>query len=135
MALGLCLIDCPDHGGHKQDDIDNLARVEGHAETVDEEQLEPSAHGDDARNDTIEHCCQNDQRDAKGDERALQVGIRETAVVVDQSDGGYTEQVEQVDANGESRQIHDQHEPTVAVRLVGHIVPLQDEPEYRSREC
>ena len=64
MALGLSLIDGPDDTGYKQYDIDNLAGIERHAERIDKEQLEPSAYGDDAGHDTIEHGCQDHDGDA-----------------------------------------------------------------------
>ena len=57
MFLCLRLIDGPDDNADEQNDIDNLTRIEGAAEGVDEEQLKPSADSDDARDNTIEHCC------------------------------------------------------------------------------
>ena len=134
VSLRLSLIDSPDDAADEQDDIDDLTRVEGHAQGVDEEQLEPSADGDDARHDAIEDGHEDGHREAEGNQGALQVGIGEAAVVVNQTDGWQTEQVQQVDTDGKSRHIHDKHEPAVAVRLVGVVFPLQDEPEHQSRE-
>ena len=37
-------------------------------------------------------------------------------------------------ADGEARHIHDEHQPAVAVRLVGMLLPLQDEPEHHGGE-
>ena len=89
MTLGLRFINGPDNTSHQQNDIDNLTRVERHTECVDEEQLEPSSYSDDARHHTIKYSCQNHNRDAQGNQRALEVGIGETAIVPYQYDGGY----------------------------------------------
>ena len=39
-----------------------------------------------------------------------------------------------MDADRQSGDIHDEHEPAVAVRFVGHILPFQDEPEHDGRQ-
>ena len=44
------------------------------------------------------------------------------------------QQVQQVNADGESRQIGDQYDPAVRVRLVGHVLPFEDRPENECRE-
>ena len=59
---------------------------------------------------------------------------REFFVVYDQRNGGDTEQVEQVHSNGEAYKICYQDEPAVAMRRVGVVLPLEDEPEYYSCE-
>ena len=51
---------CPNHHADEQEDIDNLARVERHAENVDEQQFEPTTNLYDAGYDTIEYGSQND---------------------------------------------------------------------------
>ena len=134
----LGLPDGPYHHANEQEDIDNLTRIERHSEDVDEQQLEPSANLYDAGNDTIEHCCEDDYRDEQGYERALQVALRivggEFLVIIYQHNGRQTQQVQQVDTDGDACQIHDQHQPTVGMRLVGLIFPLQDEPEHNSRK-
>ena len=53
-------------------------------------------------------------------------------VVINQYDGWDTEQVEQVDTDTQTGHIGDEHKPTVAMRLVSMVFPLQDEPEYHS---
>ena len=62
VAFLIGLPDSPAHGSHEQYDIDNLTRVERHAQHVHEQQLEPSTHGDDARHDAIEHGGDDDER-------------------------------------------------------------------------
>ena len=134
MLLGLGFVNGPDDTGYQQEYVDNLTRVERHAQSVDEEQLKPSADGDDAWYDAIEYGGQDNHRDTQGYQRTLEVGIGELAVVINQSDGGQTKQVQQVDTNGETCHVHDQYQPTVAVRLVGLVFPFQDEPEHYSRK-
>ena len=51
--------DGPDNNADKQEDIDNLTRIERHAKDVDEQQLEPAAYLYDARYDTIEYGSQD----------------------------------------------------------------------------
>ena len=94
MFLCLSLVNGPDNAGHQEEDIDDLTRIEGHAKRVDKEQLKPSSDGDDTRNNTIEYSCQNNHGDAESYQRALEVGIWELAVIIHQSDGGQTEQVQ-----------------------------------------
>ena len=132
MTLGLSLADGPDDTSYKQDNIDNLAGVEWHAESVDKEQLEPSSYGYDAGNDTIEHGCKDEERHCKGDEGTLETGIGEATVIVYQADGRQTEQVEEVNTNRQARHVDYKNKPTVAMRLIGMIFPFQDEPEYNS---
>ena len=67
----LCLVGLPngpDDGGYQQEDVDNLARVERHAQGVDEEQLEPSAYFHDAWYYTIEHGVNESERDEQGNQ-------------------------------------------------------------------
>ncbi len=130
----VCFVDGPNDDAHQQQQVDDDARVEGHAQRVDEEQLEPSAHGDDARHHAIEYGGDEHKGNEQGYERSFQVGIGKTLVVINQHNGGYTEKVEQVDADGKPRHIHDEHQPAVAVRLVGVVLPLQDEPKHHCRE-
>ena len=40
-----------------------------------------------------------------------------------------------MNADRESCHICDEHQPAVAVRLVGMVFPLQNKPEHDSREC
>ena len=109
------LVDSPHHGGNEQHDVYYHSCVETEAEGVDEEELEPSAHLDDAWHYSIEYRCNDDERDEERHERALAVGIREFAIVIYEHDCRHTEQVEQVDTDAQSRHIHDEHEPAVAM--------------------
>ena len=134
MTLGLSLVDGPDDTSHKQDDIDDFAGVEWHAESVDKEQLEPSSYSYDARNDTIEHGCKDYQRYCKSNERTLEIGIGEFTIIVYQTDGRQTEQVQKVNANRQSRHVHYKYKPSVTMRLVGMVFPFQYKPEYHCCE-
>ena len=130
----ISLIDSPQDDGHQRYDIDDETRIEGHAQRVDEEQLEPSAHGDDAWHHAIEDGSHEHERHEEGDERTFQVGIGMAAVVPHQDDGRHAEQIEQVNADGETRDIGDEHQPAVAVGLVGMVFPLQYQPEHDGGE-
>ena len=135
QVLGLIgLVDGPNHTCYQKDDVDNLARVERHSQGVHEKQFKPAAHTHNARHHSIEHCCQDNHRDAQCDERTTKVGIACVVgiftVVIYQHDGRQTKQVEQVHANGKSCHVHDEHQPAVAVRLVGVLVPLEYQPEH-----
>ncbi|CCZ12654.1 unknown [Prevotella sp. CAG:1092] len=63
VASGIALVDSPDNSRYKEYDVDNLARVEWHAESVDKEQLEPSTYSDDAWHNAIENCRNENKRD------------------------------------------------------------------------
>ena len=128
------LVDRPNDGTHQEDDVDDFTRVERTSQHVDEEQLEPSSHGDDARNNAIEHARHDDERHQQGQQGAFQLDVGELAVAEHQYDGRDAEQVEQVDADTQARHVADEDEPAVAVGLVGVVLPFQDEPEDDGRE-
>ena len=64
----------------------------------------------------------------------LALALGHFLIVIYQHDGGQAEQVQQVDADAEARQVGNQDEPAVGVWLVGHVFPLQDEPEHDGGE-
>ena len=64
----IALVNGPQRSGYQEDDVDDETRVERHAEHVDKQQLEPSAHGDDAGNHAIEHGGHNGERHEQGNE-------------------------------------------------------------------
>ena len=72
LALGslvvISLVDSPNNSSYKQEDIDNLTRIERTTQHVDEEQFKPSAYLYDTWYDTIEHGSQYDYRDEQGNE-------------------------------------------------------------------
>lgn len=60
--------------------------------------------------------------------------VREPLVAVDEDDSRQAQQVQQVHTDGQTCHVEDEHKPTVRVRLVGVVFPLEDEPEHDSRE-
>ena len=56
----------PNGNTDEQNDIDNLTGVKRTTEDVDEQQLEPSTHLNNAGNDTIKHGGEDDDRDKQG---------------------------------------------------------------------
>ena len=134
MLVGIGLVDGPDDDGHEEEDIDNLTRVERHAERIDKEQLKPSAYRDDAGHHAVEHGGHDDKRYGQRGQRSLGLHIGEFLIDEHQYDGRNAEQIQQVDTDAQAGHIGDQHQPTVAVRLVGMILPLQDEPEHHGCE-
>ena len=58
--------------------------------------------------------------------------MRHLLVVIYQYDGWDAEQVEQVHTDTQTGHIGDEHEPSVAMRFVGMVFPLQNQPEYHS---
>ena len=128
------LVDGPNHGGHEEDDVYDDTGVERTAEGVDEEQFKPAAHGDDAGHHAVEHEGDDGKRQQEYKQRPLHVGIGILAVVEHQHDGGDAEQVEQVHADRQTCHVGDEHQPAVAVGLVGFVFPFQDEPEHHGSE-
>ena len=133
-SRGEALVDGPDGAYHEAGYIYNESGVERQVQGVDEEQLKPSAHGHDARHHAIEHGGEDDETDAEGNERALHLHVGEPLVAIHQHDGGQAQEVEQVDADGQAGHVEYQHEPTVGVRLVGMVFPLEDDPEHHGGE-
>ena len=64
--LGVAFVYTPDEAAGQQDDVDDDAAVEGHAQRVDEEQFEPAAHFHDAGYDAVEHGSHQDARGKQG---------------------------------------------------------------------
>ena len=55
-------------------------------------------------------------------------------VAIHEHDGRNAQQVEQVDTDTKAGKERDEHEPAVAVRLVGTLLPLEYQPEHYRRE-
>ena len=55
-------------------------------------------------------------------------------VVPNEYDGRQAEQVEQVNADAQAGDVGYEHQIAVALRFVGMLLPLQDEPEHQRRE-
>ena len=119
----------PQHCASEQGNVDDDAGVEGHTQGVDKEQLEPSAHLDDAWHDAIEHGGNEHSAACQREQCALGGGILHLAVVEDEHEGRQAEQVEQMHADAETREVGDEDEPAVAARLVGMVFPLEHQPE------
>ena len=124
----------PNQHSAQQDDKGVDTRVVRHPEDVDKQQLEITAYLYQALHDTIHHQTDDGERHQQGDERPLHCRVREFLIVIHQRNGRDTQQVQQVDADTQAHQVGDQHDPTVGVRTVGGLLPLQDEPEHRGGE-
>ena len=57
-----------------------------------------------------------------------------SAEVIDENECGNGQQVEDVYAYRQSHQVGYEYQPAVGVRLVGHVLPLQDRPEHHCGE-
>ena len=84
--------------------------------------------------DTVEHSGHQHDADAQCEKRTFEVGFGGLLVVVDQHNGGQAEEVEEVDTDGESGEVEDEHQPAVGMGGVGIVLPLEDEPEHQGGE-
>ena len=136
LAVGhlVALVNGPDYHGNQQDDINNESGVERHAAGVHEEPLKPSAHLHNTGHYAVEHGCHQHHRDDQSYDGTLGRHVFPLLEVINQHDGGQAQQVEQVYADGKAGQVENQHQPAVAVRLVGTVLPLEDEPEHQGRK-
>ena len=119
---------------NQENDIDIKPCVERHTHAVDKQEFKPSAHLHDARNHTIEYGCHNHNRESQHEQRAFQCRFLTLLVVEHQHHGWNTEKVEKVNTNRKTHKVRDEHQPLVAVRLVGIILPFQYQPEHQSGE-
>ena len=131
----LGLIDSPYHGADEKQHVYDKSGIELHTQRVDEEQLKPSAYGDDAWHNAIKHGSHQYERQCQSYERSFQVGVRHTLVVVYQHYGRDAEQVQQVDSDAQSSHVCYQYQPAVAMRLIGMVFPFQYQPEHHCGEC
>ncbi len=100
-------------------------------EAVDKEQLKPLGHLDEARHETIEYRTNNHARYGEGYQRSLGIGVAPFAVVEYQTQGGDTEQVEQVYGYRHTDNVGYQHEIAVGVGLVGSVFPFEHQPYHQ----
>ena len=122
------------HHANQKDKIDNKTRVERHTQHIDEQQFKPAADLHDARHYAVENDAYQHKTEQQSPQRALHGSIGIAAIVVNQHHGGDTEQIEQVDADRQTHQIGNQHQPAVGTGLVGVVLPLQYQPEYQRSE-
>ena len=134
VASDIALVDSPKGRSHQQSNVDDQSRVERQTQNIDEEQLKPAAHSDNARDDAVENGSYQHKRHQEGDQRTLQLDVGETSIAVDQHDGRQTQQVEQVYANAQTCHIENEYQPTVGMRLIGMIFPFQYQPKHDSGE-
>ena len=128
------LPDGPQHHTYQDDEVDDETGVEPEAQLVDEKQFKPAPDLDDAGHNAVEYHHDEDTADQKRQERTLEVGSGELAVVVDEHQGRKAQQVEQVDTDAQTRHVGNEDEPAVTVRLVGMVFPLQHQPHYKGCE-
>ena len=122
------LTQSPDKDDQGREGVDQRAAVVGHRTTVDEEELEPLGHLDEARNEAVEHQHDDGERDEQSHERADEIHL-ETAVAEDEHDRRDTEQVQEMDRHADTDDIGYQDQITVGPGEVGAIFPLQYQPE------
>ena len=134
VAFGVAFVDTPDEAGCQQDDVHDDTRVEGHAQRVDKEQFEPSAHFHDARHDAVEYGCYQYARSQQCQQGAFGIGVGHFLIVIHQYDGRQAEQVQQVHADAQAGQVGDKNQPAVTVGFVGNVFPFQYQPEYHGGE-
>ena len=129
-SFGIALVHAPNDGSCQQNDIDNHTRIERHAQGVDKQQLKPSAYLHHTRHNAVEHYSHQYGRTRQSKQTTFQIGIRVLLIIINQYNRGDTKQVQQVNPDTQPRKVSNQNQPTVAMRLVGHILPFQDEPEH-----
>ena len=116
VSSDIRLINCPDDSCHEQQYIDYLSGIERTSEHIDKKKFEPSANSHNARDNAVKHSRNDDKRDDERDKRAFEFDVRETAIAVNQHNGGYAEQIEKVHTDGETCHVCYEHKPAVAVR-------------------
>ena len=131
---GVTFVYTPYKACRQQDDVNNESGIEREAETVDKQKLEPSAYLHNARHDAVKHGCNQYHRAAKCYEASFQVGVRVLLIIIYQYNRRNTKQVQQMHADRQARQIGNQNQPTVAMRLCRTVFPFQYQPEYHGGE-
>ena len=124
----------PEQNRRQDNDKDENARVVGHTQRIDEEELEIAADLHQALYHAIHHQSNDSERHQEGTDRPLHRRVREFLIVINQYDGRDTQQVQQVNTDTQAHQVGDQDNPAIRVWLVGHLLPFQDKPEDTSRE-
>ena len=125
------LIYAPDEHCKEHYGIDEHARIEAKSEGIHEEQLHVLCHFHEARYESEENQRDDGKREEQRQQRALGIGILEFLVVEHKHDCRNTKQIEQVHCHRHAYHIGYEHQPAVAVRLVGAVFPFQDEPEHQ----
>ena len=123
----------PYEHSHQQDGIDEDAHVVRHAEDIDKQQFEPLGHHHESGHETVEDQSHDRERHQQGDQRPLGRHILAFLVIVDEHDGRDAQQIEQVHGDGHADHIGDKYQVSVAMGLVGAVLPLEYEPEHQRR--
>ena len=121
----------PKHHGDKHEDVHNHTRIESESEHVDKQQLKPSSDLDNARHNTIEYGSNQGKTATESNETTLKIGIAILLVVPDEYQRWQAEQIEQMHTDREPREVSDEYNPTIRVRLVGMLFPFEHKPEYQ----
>ena len=132
-ALLLERIERPHEGGHDGAGVDEGAGVEAHSAGVDEEELKLLCHLNEARHEAVKHEEEDGEGDEKRAERLLEVHVVPFAVGEYEHNRRDAEEVEEMDRDADADDVGYQDEVAVGVRLVGAVLPLQDEPEDEGR--
>ena len=104
--------DSPYQQSYGQHDSNRQTGIERTAETVDEQQFEPTEHGRIARDDTIEDDQEYRTRSEEGIEESFPRELVLTEVI-NESDRRDGQQVQQVDTDGETHEVRNRDQPTV----------------------
>ena len=119
----------PDHRAEGHHAIEQRTGVERQVQRVDEQQFDRTGQGDEPGYQAVEHKQQDAERNQQGADGAPKGVFFEFAEIIDQHDGRDGQQVEQVDADGDTHQVGDPDEVTVAAGLVGVVFPFENQPK------
>ena len=120
-------------GNDSQHNIHCQSGIERTSEPVNEQQLKPTCHRREARDDTVEDERQDSHRCQEGHAYAFpREGI--ATEIAYQHDSGDGQQVQQVDTDRQAHQVGDKYQPFIRACLVCLLVPLEDKPEHNRGE-
>ena len=108
--------------------------VHRETEAVDENAVDESSEFNGAGDNDVQRCDQNGSRYGQRFHDSPFGDLRIFPEIVDKDDRRDDQQVEQVYADRESREVSDQDQPAVRMRFVRDIFPLEDRPEDECRK-
>ena len=123
----------PREDSHGEYDTYRETRIERTSEPVYEQEFEPS----DQRREAGDNAVQNNQKHQAGGQECINQPLpRElvAAEIIHQTDGRDGQQVQQVNADGQSHEVRDSDQPSVTTLFVCLLIPFEDQPEDHRRE-
>ena len=124
---------CTQRSKHRKDE-EYHTRIDGQTQRIDEQAIHCCTDGNRIRNDYTIDSQQNSSRHAGCRHDTFERYGRPLAEVVDEYQRRDCQQVQDMHTDRQTHQVCDQNQPTVCVRIIGHVLPFEHCPHNQRGE-